>query len=119
TGDAMAQARFAAALEEVGDVGIRAIEDAIAVNVSLLIDLADEFAVPVVSSRDDRERAGILVLEPPSTQLTLLSIALHNHGVTATTRDGTVRLGTHAALSPDTVDMLRGAFTSYATAVTY
>ena len=118
-GDAIAQARFATALDEIAGVGIRSIEDAINVNVAQLIDLADEFAVPVVSSRDDRERAGILVLEPPAAQLTLLGIALHNHGVTATTRGGTVRISTHAALSPDTVDMLRGAFTSYATAVIY
>ena len=118
-GDAIAQARFAAALEEVAGVGIRAVEDAIAGNVSLLIDLADEFAVPVVSSRDERERAGILVLEPPANQLTLLSIALHNHGVSATTRNGVVRLSTHAALGSETIDMLRGAFISYATAVTF
>ncbi|TFD18226.1 aminotransferase class V-fold PLP-dependent enzyme [Cryobacterium sp. TMT2-23] len=117
--DPIAQARFATALEEVAEVGIRSIEAAVAVNVSTLIDLADEFDVPVASSRDERERAGIVVLEPPASQFTLLSAALHNHGVTATARQGTVRLSVHAALSVDTVDMLRGALTSYATAVTY
>jgi selenocysteine lyase/cysteine desulfurase len=118
-GDAIAQARFATALEEISQVGIRTIESAIAANVSELIDLADEFAVPVLSSRDESERAGIVVLEPPAAQLTLLTAALHNHGVTATTRGGTVRLSVHAVLSVDTVDMLRGAFTSYATAAIY
>ncbi|MBG6057260.1 selenocysteine lyase/cysteine desulfurase [Cryobacterium sp. MP_M5] len=118
-GDPIAQARFAAALDDVAQVGIGRIEAAVAVNVSELIDLADEFAIPVVSSRDERERAGIVVLEPPKAQLTVLTAALHNHGVTATTRGGTVRLCAHAVLSVDTVDMLRGAFTSYATAAIY
>jgi len=59
------------------------------------------------------------VLEPPAEQLTLLSASLHNHGVTATRRDGTVRLSVHAALTADTMDMLRGALTSYSTAATY
>ncbi|TFC00023.1 MULTISPECIES: aminotransferase class V-fold PLP-dependent enzyme [unclassified Cryobacterium] len=118
-GDAIAQARFSAALEEIAVTGIHIIEAAVADNVSQLIDLADEYAVPVVSPRDERERAGILVLEPPPAQLNTLTIALHNHGITATTRDGRVRLSAHAVLSVDTVDMLRGAFTSYATAAIY
>jgi hypothetical protein len=81
--------------------------------------VADEFAVPVASSRDERERAGIIVLEPPAEHLTLLTASLHNHGVTATTRNGTVRLSVHAALSSDTVDMLRAAFISYSTAASF
>lgn len=118
-GDRIAQARFAAALEQISEVGVAAIEAAVTGNVTRLIDLADEFAVPVASSRDERERAGIIVLEPPAEQLTLLTAALHNHGVTATTRSGTVRLSVHAALSTDTLDMVRAAFTSYSTAASY
>ncbi len=118
-GDAIAQARFAAALEEVDAVGVGAIEAAVAENVTRVIDLADEFSVPVISSRDERERAGIVVLEPSVEQLTLLSASLHNHGVSATTRNGTVRLSVHAALSTETLDMLRAAFTSYSTAAAY
>jgi selenocysteine lyase/cysteine desulfurase len=118
-GDCIAQARFAAALEEINDVGVAQIEAVITDNVTQVIDLADEFAVPVASSRDERERAGIIVLEPPAEHLTLLTASLHNHGVTATTRDGTVRLCVHAALSADTCDMLRAAFTSYSTAATF
>lgn len=118
-GDHIAEARFAAALEEVEAVGVPAIHAAIAENVTQVIDVADEFTVPVVSSRDERERAGIVVLEPPAEQLTLLSASLHNHGLTATRRNGTVRLSVHAALTADTMDMLRGALTSYSTAATY
>ena len=73
----------------------------------------------MLSSRDERERAGIVVLDPPPELLTLLSASLHNHGVTATVRQGTVRLSVHAHLSTETLDMVRAAFTSYSTAATY
>jgi selenocysteine lyase/cysteine desulfurase len=118
-GDNIASARFAAALEEVDAVGVAAIESAIADVVTEVIDIADEFTVPVVSSRDERERAGIVVLEPPPEQLTLLGAALHNHGLTVTSRLGVVRLSVHAGTSTETLEMLRGAFTSYSVAATY
>jgi selenocysteine lyase/cysteine desulfurase len=118
-GDSIAFARFAAALEEIDAVGVPWIAGAIAETVTQVIDLADEFTVPVVSSRDERERAGIIVLEPPAEQLTLLAAALHNHGVTATTRLGTVRLSVHAGTTGETLDMLRAAFTSYSSAAVY
>jgi selenocysteine lyase/cysteine desulfurase len=117
--DGIAQARFAAALEEIALVGVPAIEAAVGVNAARLIDLADEFGIPVRSSRDARERAGLVVLEPPAERLTALGAALHNAGITATGRDGTVRLSTHARLSEETVDMLRGAFTAYSGGIGY
>jgi selenocysteine lyase/cysteine desulfurase len=118
-GDNIAYARFSAALEELEAVGVASVERAISDRVTEVIDLADEFAVPIVSSRDERERAGIVVLEPPVEQLTLLGAALHNHGLTTTTRFGTVRLSVHAGTSPETLDMLRAAFTSYSSAAVY
>jgi len=118
-GDGIAQARFATALEEIQAVGVATIEGAVRDNADRLIDLADEFALPVLSSRDARERAGLVVLAPPAERLTALGAALHNHGVTVTTRGGTVRLGVHAHLAEETVDMLRGAFTAYAAAAAY
>ena len=117
--DRIAQTRFAAALEEIHAVGVDVIQAAVAENVERVIDLADEFAIPVVSSRDERERSGLVVLEPPAEQLTLLTASLFNHGVTATNRLGTVRLSVHAELSDDTLGMLEGAFTSYGTAAIY
>ncbi len=117
--DGIAQARLAAALEEIAAVGVGAIHAAVATNVSRMIELADEFAIPVSSSRNERERAGLLVLEPPREQLTLLSASLFNHGVTATVREGSVRLSVHAVLHEETVDMVRAAFTSYASAASY
>ncbi|TFD88161.1 aminotransferase class V-fold PLP-dependent enzyme [Cryobacterium lactosi] len=118
-GDGIAQARFATALEEIQAVGVAAIEGAVRHNVDRLIDLADEYALPVVSSRDVRQRAGLVVLAPPAERLTALGAALHNHGVTVTTRGGRVRLSVHAHLADDTVEMLRGAFTAYSAGATY
>lgn len=118
-GDPVALARFSAALEELDAVGLDRVQAAVGDNVSRIIELADEFAVPVVSSRDTRERAGIVILEPPAEQLTVLEASLSNHGVSVTSRGGRVRLSVHAVLSDATVDMVRAAFTSYSTAAVY
>jgi hypothetical protein len=106
-------------MEEIAATGVPAINAAIAERVSRVIDLADEFAIAVVSSRDEQERAGLVMLEPPAEQVTYLTASLHNHGVTATTRQGQVRLSVHAATGEETIDMLRGAFVSYSTAASY
>ncbi|MFF2372506.1 aminotransferase class V-fold PLP-dependent enzyme [Agromyces sp. NPDC058110] len=117
--DPIAQARFAAAMEELAAVGVANVNAAVAANVSSVIDLADEFAIAVASSRNEHERAGIVVLEPPADQLSVLTASLHNHGVTATTRLGQVRLSAHAGTDAETLDMLRSAFVSYGSAATY
>lgn len=117
--DPLAAARFAASLEETVTVGVPAIHSAIAQLVSEVIDLADEFGIAVSSSRDETERAGIVVLEPDDAVLNTLSASLANHGVTATTRGGTVRLSVHAGTSRETLDQLRGALVSFATAASY
>ncbi|GAB3390417.1 hypothetical protein GCM10027568_14340 [Humibacter soli] len=114
--DSVAEARLAAALEEVAAVGVDVIEAAVADRVDRVIDLADEFSIPVASARETPERAGIVLLEPPQERLTILTAALFNHGVTATSRAGGVRLSAHVSCGDETVDMLRAAFTSYATA---
>lgn len=115
SGDPIAHARFAAALEDLDTVGVPRVQAAVAGNVDALIDLADEHAIPMLSSRDERDRAGIVVLEPPPELLTALSASLYNHGVTVTVQGGTVRLSVHAALAPATLDMVRAAFTAYST----
>ncbi|HEY0260150.1 MAG TPA: aminotransferase class V-fold PLP-dependent enzyme [Lacisediminihabitans sp.] len=114
----VAQARFATALEEIASVGIGEVSACVGEKVSRVIELADEYAVPVVSSRADNERAGIVVLEPAADQLTALSASLFNHGLTATIRESTVRLSSHVSTDEETFDMLRAAFTSYASAIT-
>ena len=113
----IAQARFSAALEDIASVGVAEINRVVSDKVSRMIDLADEFGVPVTSSRAQNERAGIVVLQPPADQLTVLTASLHNHGVTVTTRQGCVRLSAHVTTSEETFEMLRSSFMSYASAV--
>jgi len=115
--DPIAQGRFAAALEEIADVGVAVIHERIIDAANRVIDLADEFGIAVISSRAENERAGIVVISPPEDQLTVLSAALHNHGITASIRQGNVRLSTHVSTGDETLDMLRAAFTSYASAI--
>jgi selenocysteine lyase/cysteine desulfurase len=117
--DPIAQARFSTALEGVADIGVAAIEASIAEKVSRLIEVADEFALPVVSPRDERERAGIVILEPEPAELTALAASLINHGVTATLRDGAVRLSAHVSTGEETFEALRGALTSYRSSLQY
>jgi selenocysteine lyase/cysteine desulfurase len=116
--DPIAQARLAAALEDIARVGVAAIGARLAEKVSRVIELADEYAVPVSSSRAEHERAGIVVLSPAVDQLTVLSASLHNHGVSVTVRQNTVRLSPHVSTDDESFDMLRAAFTSYASAIT-
>lgn len=116
--DPIAQARLAAALEDIARVGVAAIAERLAEKVSRVIELADEYAVPVSSSRAEHERAGIVVLSPAIDQLTVLSASLHNHGVSVTIRQNTVRLSPHVSTDEESFDMLRAAFTSYASAIT-
>lgn len=114
--DPVAQSRLAAALEELALVGVPAVNSRIAERVGRIIDLADEFALPVSSPRAEAERAGIVVVQPEPDRLTALAASLHNHGVTATSRAGHVRLSAHASTDDETLDMLRAAFLSFATA---
>ena len=116
--DPIAQARFAAALEEIAEVGVPAIRERIISATGRIIDLADEFGIPVVSSRNHNERAGIVVVEPAQDQLTVLAASLHNHGVTATRRDSTVRLAAHVSTTEETFEMLRASFLGFASAIT-
>lgn len=114
--DPVAQGRFAAALEEIASVGVPAIAARLAEKTSRVIDIADEFAIAVTSSRDESERAGIVVVAPPPDQLTVLTASLHNHGISVTTRGGSVRISPHVTTSEETFAMLRSSFLSYATA---
>lgn len=114
--DPIAQARFAAALEEIAQFGVPAINARIAQRVSAIIDIADEFGLPIASPRAEPERAGIVVLEPAPDQLTVLVASLHNHGVSATMREGRVRLSAHVSTDDETLAMLRAALVSFGTA---
>lgn len=117
--DPIAQARFAGALEDIASVGVTAIAARIAERVSAIVDLADEFGLALVSSRDERERAGIVVVEPAAEELAPLSASLAVHGVTARLRPGTVRFSAHASTSDDTLAALRAALVSAGTGAAF
>ncbi len=115
--DPVAQARFAAAVEEIIEVGVPTINARLAQKVARVIDLADEFGLAVTSPREEAERAGIVVLEPPADQLTVLTASLHNHGVTTTVRQGAVRISPHVTTDDETFAMLRASFVGFASAI--
>lgn len=115
--DWIACARLHTAAQEIAQAGVANIADEIALHVTRIIDLADEFAVQIGSPRNERERAGIVILEPTAGELSALTAALFNHGVSATAREGRIRLAAHAGTTEETLEMLRAAFTSYASTV--
>ena len=111
--DPGAQARLAAAVDEVLDVGVSSLRERVLERASRVIDLLDEVGLPVLSPREDAERAGIVVTEPAPDQLSILTAALHNHGVTATARAGRVLLAPHASTTDETLDLLRVSLAEY------
>lgn len=115
-GDPIAQARLAVALEEIHSVGVVNISRRLTEKVDQVIALADEFRVPVVSPRESADRAGIVVLQPPTDQLTVLTASLFNHGVTVTSRGGQVRISPHVSTDDESFDMLRASFAAFASA---
>ncbi|KZX22749.1 aminotransferase class V-fold PLP-dependent enzyme [Rathayibacter tanaceti] len=117
--DPIAQARLAAALEDVASVGVPTIAALVAERVSAIVDLADEFGLAVAGSRDDHERAGIVVLEPEPEELAPLVASLTAHGVTARLRPSTVRFSAHAGTTDETLALLRAALISAATSIEY
>ncbi len=116
--DPVAQARLAAALEEIAQIGVPVIHERIAQNTSRIIDTADEFGLAVSSSRDEGERAGIVILTPQPDQFTVLAASIHNHGVSATSQYGSIRLSPHITTNEETFGMLRAALVSFASAIT-
>ncbi len=114
TPEPVAEARLAAVLESLAEVGVGAVQTAVLERSARLIALADEFGVPVVSPRSEVERAGIVVLDPGAERLAALTAALHNQGVTVTVRDGRVRLSAHVGTGEETFGMLRDALRGYA-----
>jgi selenocysteine lyase/cysteine desulfurase len=113
--DPVSQARLAVSLERLANVGIAAVEARVTDRVERIFQIADEFGIEVESSRDPRERAGIVVLRPAAGRLTALTAAMHNHGVTVTARTGTVRVSPFASTTEATLDAFRDACVSFAT----
>jgi len=113
--DMLASGRLATALEEVRDAGVPAIADAVADRADELIGYADGHGIPVVTPHERERRAGIVVLRPDASDVSALSAALVNRGVTFTARAGSVRLAVHAGTDDDSMRLLVEALAAYAT----
>jgi selenocysteine lyase/cysteine desulfurase len=111
--DAAAQARLAAAVDAVQAAGVPAIRSRVSERTARIMELADAVGLEVVSPRGDSERAGIVSLRPAAHALSALAAALHNHGVSATVRDGRVRLSAHVSTTDETLELLRASFDEF------
>lgn len=111
--DAGAQARLTGAIDAVLAAGVPAIRAVVEERTARILQIADEAAIEVVSPRGDAERAGIVTLAPHPESVSALAAALHNHGVSATVRDGRVRLSAHVSTTDETLDLLSGAFAEF------
>jgi kynureninase len=111
--DPTAQARLAAGIEAVMRPGVGVIAPVVLERTARLLEHVDEVGLAVVSPRDDAERAGIVVVEPEPDQFGVLAAALHNHGVTATSREGRVRLSAHVSTGEETLALLRTALLTF------
>lgn len=109
----VAQARMASALEAILGVGVDAIHEKVLERTGRIIELVDDFGLDIVSPRPAHERAGIVALDPGQDRVTAMSAALHNHGVTATVREGLVRFSAHVSTSDETLETLRLALTEF------
>lgn len=104
---------MASALEAILGVGVDAIHEKVLERTGRIIELVDDFGLDIVSPRPAHERAGIVALDPGQDRVTAMSAALHNHGVTATVREGLVRFSAHVSTSDETLETLRLALTEF------
>ncbi|WP_167131433.1 aminotransferase class V-fold PLP-dependent enzyme [Paramicrobacterium chengjingii] len=111
--DYIAEAALAAAIEEVTSVGIGQIEAAVLARADEVIEMLDAVELPIISSRKRDEQSGIVVVRPVEGKLGSLGAALHNTGLTTTSRQGTVRFSIHAGTIDSTLRMLKQALLVY------
>ncbi len=110
--DPLAAGRLAAALREMTDAGIPAIAQELRARARDVMDLADRYAVPVLTPRD--RHAGIVTLQPAAHDAAALAAALANHGVTVTARGATIRVSPHVGTGADSLRMLGDALAEVA-----
>lgn len=117
--DHIAAARLSASLQEVLDIGVEQIEDALAARTRDVLFLAERYDIPTLTPREAVHRAGIVTLAPPAQDVAALAASLANHGVTCTTRSGAVRIAPHVGTAADTMVMLGDALADFAHARTW
>ncbi len=110
--DMLASARLVTALREVAAAGTAAIAAEVHDRAEHVISLADRYDVPVVTPRD--HHAGIVTLAPVPHEAGAIAAALANHGVTATAREGMLRISPHAGTGADSFVLLGDALATVA-----
>ncbi|MET0736467.1 MAG: aminotransferase class V-fold PLP-dependent enzyme [Microbacterium sp.] len=114
--DTLAAARLAAALRDIRDVGVDAIERELAQRTSDVMFFADRYEVPVITPRDPQRRAGIVTLAPAPQDAAPLAASLANHGLTVTVRSGLVRVSPHVGTGGDTLRLFGDALAAFSSA---
>lgn len=112
--DPLAVARLRAALREISDVGVDAIESEVTDRAGDVIFMADRYDVPVRTPRDPERRAGIVTLAPAPDEAAPMAAALANHGITLTVRAGLVRVAAHAGTAESTLRLFGDALAEVA-----
>lgn len=112
--DPIAHARQAAAVHEVREVGVAAIEAAVTERVDRILELAASAGVATITPSDPARRAGIVALKPPAAEVAPLAASLANAGVTSTTRAGIVRVSAHAGTDEQTLSLFAEALQAFA-----
>lgn len=112
--DPLASGRLAAALREVRDAGVAAIESEIADRARDIMFFADRYEIPVLTPREPHERAGIVSLLPRPQDAAPLAASLANHGITVTSRGEIVRVGAHVGTGADTLRLFGDALAAFA-----
>lgn len=111
--DTLAAARLAAALQQIVDVGVAAIESELTARASDVMFFADRYEVPVMTPREPERRAGIVSLAPAAQDAAPLAAALANHGLTVTVRSGLVRVAPHVGTGADTLRLFGDALAAF------
>lgn len=114
--DHIAAARLSVALREIVDTGVQNIEEALATRTREVLFLAERYGIPSLTPREAVHRAGIVAFAPPAQDVAALAASLANHGVTCTTRSGTVRISPHVGTAADSLVMLGDALAEFAQA---
>lgn len=110
----IAQARLSAALELLAEVGLETVSKVTLDNAARVLELADQFGVPVLTPREETARAGIVTLAPETQRVAQLAAALYNNGITATIHQDSIRLSVHATTGEESFEQLRLGLVSYA-----
>lgn len=110
--DPLAAGRLAAALREMTEAGVPAIAAELRSRAHAVMELADRYAVPVVTPRE--HHAGIVTLQPAPHDAAPLAAALANHGVTVTARGATIRVAPHVGTGADSLVLFGDALAEVA-----